>query len=156
MKTGPSIDRANSKQDYATPDDFFLAVRTRFGPLAWDLAASEYNTKIAFYFNEATNSLIQQWHTISPEYLWLNPPYSNIRPWAKKCLDESEQGAKILFLVPAAVGSNWFAEFVHRKAVVLFLSPRLCFDGKNPYPKDCMLVVWNKIIQPEYQIWRWK
>jgi phage N-6-adenine-methyltransferase len=156
MKTGPSIDRANSRQDFGTPNDFIAAVRQRFGEMSWDLAASAENTKAAKYYSEEVDSLKQQWVHITGPYSWLNPPFSTIRPWAKKCFEESEQGAKILLLVPAAVGSNWFSEFVHDKAVVLFLSPRLCFDGKNPYPKDCLLAVFNKIIKPGYQTWRWK
>lgn len=148
--------RGQSRQDFGTPDDFFLVVRKRFGHIAWDLAASAENTKAFEWFNEEVDSLKQPWADLERNWLWLNPPFSQIRPWAKKCYEESEKGAKILFLVPAAVGSNWFAEFVHRKAVVFFLSPRLCFDGKNPYPKDIILIAYNKIIQPDYETWRWK
>jgi hypothetical protein len=33
---------------------------------------------------------------------------------------------------------------VHKKALVLALSGRLSFDGKAPYPKDLMLVEYNR------------
>jgi len=42
-RTGPSIARGSSKQDYATPRSFIAAVEKRFGPLSWDLAAHREN-----------------------------------------------------------------------------------------------------------------
>ncbi len=84
---------------------------------------------------------MQEWHKI-PGILWLNPPFDNIAPWAKKCAEESRKGAKILFLTPASVGANWFSSHVHRLSFVLGLNGRLAFDPANPtwgYPKDCIL-----------------
>jgi phage N-6-adenine-methyltransferase len=153
---GPSMKRHQSKQDYATPPDFMEAVVRRFGPISWDLAAHAKNKKHASYFNEKQNSLKQDWHKI-PGWLWLNPPFSNIAPWAEKCAQEAKLGAKILFLTPASVGSNWFAENVHPHALVLALQGRICFDVNNPtwgYPKDCMLSVFADTAG--FEVWDWK
>ena len=62
--------------------------------------------------------------------------------------------SRIYFLVPAAVGSNWFRGYVHKKALVLFLNGRLSFDGKAPYPKDCLLAVYG--VKAGYDVWKWK
>ena len=82
--------------------------------------------------------------------------WNNIAPWAKKCLEESRLGARIFLLTPASVGSNWFADYVHEKARVLFLSPRLSFDGANSYPKDIILSEFSKDAFVGYECWRWK
>jgi site-specific DNA-methyltransferase (adenine-specific) len=135
------------------------AVYGYFGKLAWDLAADETNTQCQYWYNEQQDSLKQEWHKLKG-MLWLNPPYANIRPWVLKCLTEKRLGASILLLVPASVGSEWFASYVHREATVLFLSPRLSFDGKNPYPKDLMLCHFNPDFDrndhsTHYGCWRW-
>ena len=78
----------------------------------------------------------------------------NIEPWAKKCADECRKGARVAFLVPASIGSVWFAKHVWGVARVMALRPRMSFDGKNPYPKDMMLCMYGA--PPGFELWRWK
>jgi phage N-6-adenine-methyltransferase len=155
-----------SFQSYCTPPEFIAAVKRRFGirEFAYDLAASRENTQAKHFFCEEEDSLKQDWRRIIPGDLWLNPPYAHIAPWAEKCAAsawfDTRRGPgaagnrRIFFLVPAGVGANWFAMHVHKKAQVEFLNGRLSFDGKNPYPKDCILAVFGG--QPGYGCWRWK
>ena len=149
---GASFHRGSSKQDYETPSNFMAAVEARFGPIQYDLAASVENTKAESFFTEEDDSLGLSW-SLSHGNLWLNPPFDDIKPWAKKCAEESKEGAKILFLTPASIGSEWFAEYVYPFAGVIGLRPRLCFDGKNPYPKDCILSVYG---ERGFELWKWK
>lgn len=155
--TGPSVKRGQSKQDYATPLDFIKVVEKRFGPIAFDLAASAENHKGGGYFTKEMDSLQQHWHEL-PGLLWLNPPFDNIAPWAKKCAEESVRGANILLLVPASIGSNWFREHVYEYGRIIALNGRIHFDPEKPtwpYPKDCILVHYpSQSIALE--IWRWK
>jgi phage N-6-adenine-methyltransferase len=149
-----------SKQDYATPKIFIDAVKRRFGihEFAYDLAASRENTKAKHFFCEEEDSLKQDWRKIRGD-AWLNPPYAHIAPWAEKCAAsagfkyDSGRVRQIYFLVPAAVGSNWFAQHVDGKALVLLLNGRISFDGKAPYPKDCILAVFGP--KPGYEVWSW-
>jgi hypothetical protein len=111
------------------------------------------NTKAPCFFDEQENALAQQWYKIKG-LLWLNPPFASITPWAAKCADEATQGAKILLLVPASVGSNWFRDHVFNQARVLFLNGRLTFVGcPTSYPKDCMLCSYGD--EPGCEIWKW-
>lgn len=134
------------------------AVVARFGRPHFDLAAQYDNAKASDWYDPENDSLKQAWHQLPylpSGLLWLNPPFSNIAPWAAKCAEESAKGARILFLVPASVGSNWYAQHVHGKALVLFLNGRLKFVGaKDPYPKDCLLAVYGE--QPGFEVWKWK
>lgn len=153
--TGASFNRGKSRQDYETPEDFLAAVQKRFGIINCDLAARADNAKGPKWFDEAVDSLTVDWHRTEGN-LWLNPPFDNISPWAEKCAVESEKGAKILFLTPASVGSNWFSNFVFNKAHVLFLNKRLTFVGaKDAYPKDCILSCYG-FGKPGFDVWRWK
>jgi len=154
--TGAALNRGGSRQDHETPADFMSAVRQRFGPIVYDLAALRSNRKADLFLSPDVDSLTVQWHTLLRGTYWLNPPFSNIAPWAEKVDWESRSGAKILFLTPASVGSNWFAQSIFNKAKVLFLNGRLTFVGsKDPYPKDCILSVFG-IEQPGFEVWRWK
>ena len=151
----PKQKPGSSKQNYKTPREFINAVERRFGKLTFDLAADSRNTVVkGRYFSTKHDSLKQNWsHRALGSNLWLNPPYGDIAPWAERCaLFRSTK--QIFFLVPASVGSNWFAEHVHEKALVLLLSPRLSFDGQNPYPKDVLLACYG--LAPGYETWRWK
>lgn len=161
-KTGPSMARGTSKQDYATPPDFMEAVKKRFGHIIFDLAASPENTKHCHYYTEADNALVQDWHQIhlnridsDSGFLFLNPPFGDIDPWAEKCASEMKLGARILFLVPASVDSVWYWKHVAPYACVLALKQRICFDGKNGFPKGLILACYNYGLKG-FQPWDWK
>jgi phage N-6-adenine-methyltransferase len=151
---GAALNRHNSNPVVGTPRDFLDAVESVFGPLEWDLAATAENAKAPRFFTEADDSLSQAWPTGA--LCWLNPPYDNIAPWAAKCAHEAKLGARILFLVPASVGANWFAEHVFGHSMVLFLSPRLVFDGHTqPYPKDLILAGYG-FDALGFEYWQWR
>lgn len=156
QKTGASLARHKSKQDYATPACFMEPLEKRFGKVTFDLAASADNTKADRWYSLEENSLVQHWCKLGG-LLFLNPPFSNIEPWAEKCATEAKLGARILFLVPASVGSNWFRDHVHRHAFVLALNGRIPFDPENPtwgYPKDCLLACYSFGVG--FDTWTWK
>ena len=160
--------RHNSKQDYGTPRDFLDAVERRWGKLSFNLAAEAENCKAsergpAIPRRATTTSRTTRSSAggdVLRGVLWLNPPFGNIAPWAEKCAWEasrpSRQFERVLFLVPASVGSEWFARNVFGKARVHLLVGRLCFDGKCPYPKDCLLAEYGSAQPPEIVLWRWK
>jgi len=136
-----------------------------FGPIAFDLAASAHNTKHEHHFTEADDALSKPWSDIGDAserapLLWLNPPFSDIAPWAKKCSQEVAQGSHVLMLVPAAVGSNWFADFVFPFADVIALNGRIPFMPDKPswgYPKDCMLCDYDPIREGgDFSVWDWR
>jgi phage N-6-adenine-methyltransferase len=148
-----------SKQDYGTPADFLDAVARRFGRLDVDLAATAADAKAPVFVTPEQDSFTVSW---SDEFIgstmWLNPPFANLGLWARKCSAEAEAllRGRILMLSPAAVGSNWFAQHVHRKAMVLALSPRITFVGEtHPYPKDLILSVYGAGLWG-FDVWRWK
>jgi phage N-6-adenine-methyltransferase len=155
--TQPIQKPGRSNQSYATPDDFFAAVVKRFGKPVWDLAASADNTKATGFYSIEQDSLRQCWAALPKGWLWCNPPFADIEPWVEQAHGESLDGAKILMLVPAGVGTNWFKNWVFEKAWVLFLSPRLTFKGcDDPYPKDLMLLAFDRAwkVGPIH-CWRW-
>lgn len=159
-RTGAALARGQSRQDYQTDPLFMEQVVRRFGKPRFDLAATKRNAQCLHYFTKRDNALVQPW----PRKLcWLNPPYAHILPWAEKCASEAYRGVVTLFLVPAAVGSNWYCEHVFRHARTLLLNGRLTFVGETePYPKDCILGVFDQrlpgfgsVLGPGTEVWRW-
>src|SRR4051812_35432085 len=130
-RRAPAQKPGRPKQDYGTPADFLRAVKRRFGivEFAIDLAATAENAVAPMFYTEAENALVQPWRTKGLEIAWLNPPFANLGPWVEKAWKESQIGARLVMLVPAGVGSNWWRDFVHGKAFVLLLNGRITFGG---------------------------
>lgn len=160
---GPTINRGSSSGDIWTPKVFRTAVVGKFGVPAWDLAASDYNAFGHQFLTEQDDSLTYAWHELGG-LLWLNCPYSNITPWARKCAEEKQLGAEILLLVPRS-GSNWYFNYVEPFADVDCVG-RMVFDNcynkrgelvTTAYPKDLILVHYHKGSPTrKEQRWRWK
>lgn len=161
----PKQKPGRSVQEVGTPYEFLAAVQNRFGAIVWDLAADASNHVVDDWSGPGSvkqpDSLAGAWWALPPGLLWLNPPYANIADWAAKCARARAEGHgnskthRIALLVPASVGTNWFADHVAEKALVLFLRPRLTFVGhRDPYPKDLMLAVYGE--RPGYECWRWR
>lgn len=145
LLTGNAFTSATSlghggRQDYGTPVAFTDIVSRYWGPICFDLAAHERNHKAPRWFGpggEAADSLTQDWAAMWAEcagdegspLLWLNPPFSVMTPWAKKCHESAAEGARIALLAPANVGAAWWWDYVLPAAHVLILKPRLAFDG---------------------------
>ena len=155
-KTGPSVKRGISKQNYGTPPEFVAAVERCFGVITWDLAAEPHNAKCERFISPEHDSFTVPWHKLDPQgLLWLNPPFGEIPRWVKKCRAEMELGARIAMLVPASVSTNYYAEQIHRRVLVRPIRPRLTFVGEpQPYPKDLMLCLFGD--PPDFEPWRWK
>ena len=160
--TGASFARGQSVQDVETPKDLLDAVVRRWGPLAIDLAATEANRKADRWLGPgspiAEDALVKGWAAQIDGTAWLNPPFGDLGPWAKKCsewLGCCVVGSAVLLLVPASVGSNWWRDHVDGKADVHFLNGRVKFVGHTgPYPKDLALCVYGD--PPGYHVWNWR
>lgn len=180
MTRSVAFARYKSKQDYATPREFLEVVQLMFGTFDVDLAATPSNRACANFVGPPGNHPMHEnelhrdalapladWDDLYAsgyKTAWLNPPFADVKPWVMRCA--MAEKLRILLLVPAAVGSNWWVDYVHRGADrVFFVRPRLSFDGKNPYPKDVALVEYN--VRPEdvhpaagprpfYECWSWR
>jgi phage N-6-adenine-methyltransferase len=161
----PKQKPGQSEQSVETPRDLLDAVVRRFGPLAWDLAASRENRKAAFYFDKERNGLVQDWANLTGN-LWCNCEFGDITPWARKAAEElarvqadharrNRHDWRVLLLTPAAVSTEWFSDYVHGHALVMPLSPRVTFLGhEHAFPKDLSLSIYGEA--PGFAPWRWK
>lgn len=159
-RTGATMRRHKSPQGYGTPWDLIRACQVFFRRrVLWDLAANEGNAKAERFITKEQDSLSMSWGALArgrSDMLWLNPPFSDIAPWARKCAQEGMSGAPILLLTPASIGSNWFREHVFGKAAVFALNGRITFTGATqPYPKDCIISAFGLQMGPGFSVWQW-
>jgi site-specific DNA-methyltransferase (adenine-specific) len=83
---------------------------------------------------------------VKNHFMWLNPPYSNIKDWVKKCYEENLRGAKIVLLIPARTDTKYFHQYIYHNvnAEIRFIKGRLKFsDSKNSAPFPSMVVVFR-------------
>lgn len=149
-----------SRQDYGTPRAFLDAVEIRFGRIVFDLAATSQNKVVDDHFGPGSgavhDALVVAWPTHGG-LLWLNPPFADLAPWAAKCAVEQSAGARIAMLVPAGVGTLWYASHVEPNAYVFALRPRLTFVGETaPYPKDLLLCYFTPERLRGFESWGWR
>jgi len=77
------------------------------------------------YFTKEDDALSQDWHG----FVWMNPPYSNPRPFIEKWLDHGDG----LALLPMAK-SKWFNELMESEAKFVLMPSNMKFEdeeGKN-------------------------
>ena len=152
-----------SKQDYVTPRKLIGIIAHLFGvSFEIDLAADVENARCDRFFSKEDNSLSKCWE---PELQggvgWLNPPFRGIDPWMGKCKKESEnnvnqQGARIISLTLASLGTRWYQDHVEGNALSLILRDRVTFEGqKDPFPKELMISLWG-FGMSGLGFWRWK
>lgn len=160
----PSMPRQKphrSRQDYGTPPELIAAIERRFGPITWDVAASPENAIVPdrFYSKDGIDALTDDWAArFTPrDLLFLNPEFGGIGSvWAPLVARWRRRlpWLRLLMLTPGSIGSEWFQRYVHRRAMVEALSPRLHFVGADdPYPKDCMLSCFGFGVG--FDVWRW-
>lgn len=172
----PKQKPGRSKQNYGTPAAFIRAVKRRLeiDYFDCDLAADEHNAKADTFLTKEDDALSAPTWKLDSGWNWLNPPFAHIDPWAAKAFEEMTlHEVRTAMLIPAGVGSNWWRDHVHGKALALLLNGRLIFDGTpiNPktgkpdaYPKDCALLLYSRedydAIQKNgdwpYDVWEWK
>lgn len=156
----PAQKPGHSRQDYQTPPEFLAAVRRLLDITQFDvdLAATAENAVCPRYYTERDDAFKQSWLTWRQEgWNWLNPPFADLEPWVRRAWEQAQLGARVAMLVPAAVGANWWRDWVDLKAQVRFLNGRLTFVGETaPYPKDCCLLLYALELPATYEVWNWR
>ena len=155
-----------SAQVVQTPPEFLERVRNllKIDDWAIDLAANKHNTVCDVFLSKQHDALRSRWRwqdfVGAEQWAWLNPPFGRIEPWVQKTCETKgslSNYAGIAVLLPASVGSNWWATYVDKQCLVLLLKGRLTFVGHtSPYPKDLVLLLYSLPVKPGYEVWDWR
>jgi hypothetical protein len=157
--SGPNSAPEIGQQIYRTPRAFLEACKRRFGltSIDWDLACTELDCvgESGGYTYPQVDALLEDWSELAAcgpgVTCFVNPPFAQSGAFCGKA---AASGARVLALIPVAIGTRWWKQHVHRKAVVAGVG-RLVFNnpdgspvcGKNGKPqginRDCALLAYN-------------
>ena len=74
------------------------------------------------------------------EINFVNPPYSNLKAWIEKSIEQSKEGKKVLLLIPARTDTKAFKMLFEYGSTITFITGRLRFNEANSAPFPSMLV----------------
>lgn len=142
------------RDDWNTPEPVLAPIR-RAGVIAldpcWNPTAI---TRPRVRWSVSDDGLTQPWapHVGEGEFVFANPPYSQLAQWLTKCADEArsvaEYGGAIIALVPARVEQSPWDDIVRSTAFIAFWRGRIEFNRPDseettsaPFPSA--LLVWG-------------
>ncbi|HCE2128184.1 TPA: phage N-6-adenine-methyltransferase [Vibrio parahaemolyticus] len=125
-----------SKQDkWQTPPAVFEKLNEEFN-FTLDATAEPETALCDHYFTIDDDALTQGWGN---QMVYCNPPYSQLKDFAKKAQEEAKKGATVVMLVPARTDTKAFHDYLSHGEVRL-IKGRLKFlmEGKEqdaaPFP----------------------
>lgn len=127
--------------EYSTPNNLFHQLDEEF-KFSLDPCASIYNHKCPLFFTKADNGLGKDWgfHKV-----FVNPPYSKVKEWTKKCFEAAEKGALVVALLPVRSDTSYWHEWVMQASEIRLIKGRVRFEGtKNSAPFPSCIVIWDK------------
>lgn len=127
----PQPGKGNWRDDYCTPQ--YISDRlTMFGPVALDPCwnfSSVIDARVAFVKHD--NGLERCWATAAAGGLvFVNYPYGDPMPWARKIDEEAAKGCEIIVLNKVGPETDWWNLITWQNAsAVGFLTKRVGFIG---------------------------
>lgn len=91
--------------------------------------------------NSDFDGLNINWHQKN----FVNPPYSKIKQFVNKAIDEHKKGKEVILLIPARTDTKYFRKLVDYGCNIVFITGRLHFNNSNsaPFP-SCLIYLTNK------------
>lgn len=123
---------SSCSDDWSTPKDVYDALNKEF-----NFNYDPCPLKAGF-----DGLFIGKWNSCS----FVNPPYSNIKDWAKRSYEEYLKGNTVVMLIPSRKDTKWWHEYIMKATEIRFIKGRLKFgDSKNsaPFP-SCVVIFKNK------------
>jgi hypothetical protein len=141
MKPNKGVRASETKDGWCTPERVRTPLGLFFNPLHLDPCsnrASKTGALIEWYGPPGgTNGLAMPWGSVPVDRepgelvrVFMNPPYSDKRAWARKAFDEwMTGGCEIIGLLPADTDTQWFHRYALKAPAMVFVEGRLTFEG---------------------------
>ena len=71
---------------------------------------------------------------------FVNPPYSKIKQFVDKSIEEHKKGKEVILLIPARTDTKYFRKLVDYGCDIVFITGRLHFNESNTAPFPSCLV----------------
>lgn len=150
--------QAGPSSNYFETPDFIFSFYNKEYNFKHDLSASAHNKKCDSYYSEDDDSLSQDWNKLDG-WLWLNPPYSPLKPWVQKAQKSYLLGAQIVMLIPPILNTVYFAQVKPTK--IIFIVGRIPFLNPDKIPMkgnshDSCLIIYDGKNKTEHTAVEWQ
>lgn len=88
---------------WMTPDELYDQLHAEFA-FGCDVAASMENTRCEYFIDRDDDALTRDWGEMN----WCNPPYSKIKVFVEKAIEQSLYGRATVMLLRADISTKWF------------------------------------------------
>lgn len=123
---------SKKSDEWQTPQELFDSLNAEFGPFKMDVAATIKNTKCLYFCSFDDNSedgLTTDWMSNN----WCNPPYSMVKEFVAKAVEEQKNRKQTVMLIPARTDTRFFHDYIYQKpdVEIRFLKGRIKFISPN-------------------------
>ena len=134
---------SSDSDEWPTPDDFYLILDNQFH-FTLDPCSDAFNRKCAKHYTIADDGLSKSWEG---ETVFVNPPYSDIKEWVKKCYEEGQKpNTIVVMLIPSRTDTKYWHNYCMKANAIYFVKGRLKFgNSKNYAPFPSAVVVFTNI-----------
>lgn len=89
---------------------------------------------------------------------FVNPPYSKIKEFVEKAIEEHKKGKEVVLLIPARTDTKYFKKLIDYGVDITFITGRLHFNESNsaPFPScyiylngRCLHCFWRNRMEGE-------
>ena len=149
-----SVHFSRKTDEWGTPQELYDALDAEFH-FQCDVASTKENKKCDAYYDMEMDALKNPWMNSN----FCNPPYSKVREFTAKAVEEQRLGMTTVMLIPARTDTRFFHDHIYNKpdVNVRFVKGRIKFlhpDGKllrgskmngsnNAAPFPSMIVVFH-------------
>ena len=81
-------------------------------------------------YKSSFDGLVIEWK----ERNFVNPPYSKLKEWVNKAIEENKKGKEVILLIPARTDTKTFRTIWEYGADIHFITGRLKFNDANSAP----------------------
>ena len=124
---------ARGNDDLGTPAWIIEHVRAMVGSIELDPCANPWSNEIVqpeygISKHDGMDGLFR-WSEIATRNVWLNPPYSNPKPWAQRAVEAADDGLEVFALMKLDPSTEWSRILRERPRAVCDFHKRIRFEG---------------------------
>ena len=99
----------------------------------WDLIKEKWNYNQEDFFDpcpeefDTWDGLEREWDVLN----YVNPPYTLLKEFVKKALDEQIRGNETILLLPSKTDQQWFHDLLSLNVEIMWIRKRLKFKNNK-------------------------
>ncbi|MHB1908285.1 MAG: DNA N-6-adenine-methyltransferase [Nitrososphaerales archaeon] len=136
-----------TSDNYATPKPFYNILDSEFG---FDYDPSPINPTALRAFDGECDGSTTEWKGKS---IFVNPPYSDPRPWIENAVKEMHKGKTVVMLLKCDPSTTYFHDLILPHGQIRYIKGRISFNGERaPFPNYIVIFSFKQYPTRTYDI----